>query len=195
MATKKESITDFDDLLDEISESPAESVEVSAPVETEAEIRIRELEAKLAAATSGHAEPKPFVPSSQLTPDQLKVRELEDQLARTQAGNFDNAPEAFEEADGDTITVHILVDGFTAQGRVWYRGQTIVFQRAGSAYQQTLDRNGNSWLDIVNNPQAQIKQYGHVAFGSGPWPFSDYDDSAAAKAEAARRNAAPVLQF
>jgi hypothetical protein len=32
------------------------------------------------------------------------------------------------------------------------------------------DRNGNSWLDLLGDEDAQIKRWGEVTFREGPWP-------------------------
>lgn len=33
-----------------------------------------------------------------------------------------------------------------------------------------FDRNGGSWLDLVDKPDAQIERWGEVRFAPGPWP-------------------------
>jgi hypothetical protein len=32
------------------------------------------------------------------------------------------------------------------------------------------DRNGDSWLDLLDDPEAQIARFGRVRFARGPWP-------------------------
>lgn len=34
----------------------------------------------------------------------------------------------------------------------------------------SLDRNNESWLDLLHDPEGQIKRYGHVAFAPGEAP-------------------------
>lgn len=34
----------------------------------------------------------------------------------------------------------------------------------------SMDRNGGSWLDILDNPEEQVRRYGKVRFARGPWP-------------------------
>ncbi len=32
------------------------------------------------------------------------------------------------------------------------------------------DRNGNSWVDIAGDPEAQLARWGRVRYALGPWP-------------------------
>lgn len=73
--------------------------------------------------------------------------------------------------DKEFITIHFLADGFTAIGETWYRGQEIVFEVGSEAHQATFDREGNSWLDLRHDPQAQMRRYQDHKFADGPWPF------------------------
>lgn len=34
----------------------------------------------------------------------------------------------------------------------------------------SIDRNGGSWLDILDNPEEQVRRYGKVRCARGPWP-------------------------
>ncbi|TFD74107.1 hypothetical protein E3T54_15010 [Cryobacterium sp. Sr8] len=34
----------------------------------------------------------------------------------------------------------------------------------------SVDRNGNSWLDLLGDDEAQVRRYGEVFFRPGPWP-------------------------
>lgn len=97
------------------------------------------------------------------------------------------------------LTIHFLEDGHTALGQVWYRGQELTFEVGGEAYNSTFDRDGHSWLDLLDDPREQVLRFGGQKFARGPWPFLpwgvsvDSDDQTmkdaeeAAKAEA-RRN-------
>ena len=76
------------------------------------------------------------------------------------------------EVSGDKdydILVHILEDGFTALGTVWYRGQEIGIKRGSNADQLSTDRNGHHWYD--RDPANQMEYYGKQMFGLGPWPY------------------------
>lgn len=71
---------------------------------------------------------------------------------------------------GENILIHILEDGFTALGQVWYRGQELEFTPGSPAHRDTFDRNGNTWLDLRDKDFAQVERWGNVMFRSGPWP-------------------------
>lgn len=47
-------------------------------------------------------------------------------------------------------------------------GQTITVTPSIHFFSQ--DRNGNSWLDLIDDPAAQVSRYGKVRFARGPWP-------------------------
>ncbi len=117
------------------------------------------------------------VPETQLSPEQRRIRDLENQLAQ-ERGRKD--PErVVETVDSSTaFIIHVLEDGFTALGQVWYRGQEIPFDPAKGAYLDTFDRHGWSWLSLRNDDNAQINRYGKVMFREGPWPGKSYLDVA-----------------
>lgn len=93
--------------------------------------------------------------------------------------------------DGDKILIHVREDGFTANGRVWYRGQELEFEVGSEAYKDTLDRYGRSWLSLDEN--TQYKQYGRVMFGFGPWPGGQYENQKALEAERLRGRTPPTI--
>jgi len=153
------------------------------------------------------------VPETELSPDQRRIRDLEDQLAKERGKKDPEEELEFVEPDADgNILIHFLDDGFTALGKVWYRGQELEFTPGSGAYNDTRDRNGNSWLDLAGNDMAQIHRYGRVMFRLGPWPGlklseapvefeglkgaakpTDDELAAAERAEIARNRAAPRL--
>lgn len=117
-------------------------------------------------------------PSEQEQALLARLKELENQLA-VERGRKD--PELELETppnDGETIVIHVVENGFTALGQVWYRGQELEFDPAGRAYQDTRDKLGRSWLDLDDN--AQIDRYGEVKFRRGPWSGRSYDAAAGA---------------
>lgn len=131
-------------------------------------------------------------------------------LEALRASKYGTASESEEEKkvapseEKEYITIHFLEDGHTALGFVWYRGQELTFEVGSEAHKSTFDRNGNSWLDLADNPREQVLRYGGQKFARGPWPFLpwgvavDADDQTkkdaeeAAKAEA-RRNKIAVI--
>lgn len=139
------------------------------------------------------------VSEGQLTPEQLRMRQLEDQLAQQEALKLSTREDVYDTAvaenDGDSVLIHILVDGFVACGRTWYRGQEIEFVKGGQAYEESKDRNGKSWLALAT-PEGEMEQarrYGQVMFRQGPWPGAPWSDDEAANAERRRNRAAPIM--
>jgi hypothetical protein len=149
--------------------------------------------AVLAARNAAPVEaPRPAKPAPVETPEQARIRELEHQLALQRTKEFEAAPDQEIVASGETkLTIHFLIDGFTACGRVWMRGQELEFDIPGLPFEDTKDRNGETWLAF--DDAAQMEHYGKVYFRRGPWPGSGYEDPAAGAAAHARRRAAPVL--
>jgi hypothetical protein len=157
-----------------------------------------------------------LAPGAALSADQLRIRELEHRLALAE-GKKDVVGELETAAPGpDNIVIHFLEDGLTALGQIWMRGQELEFARGGQAYQDTKDRNGWSWLSLVDDEFGQVSKWGRIMFRRGPWPGKTYRDgtyeilgqvtgggtvpaptqaelSVAEEAERARRRAAPVL--
>ena len=110
-----ENTDDVEDLLGEATEDVAETPDQK---------RIRELEAEL-------SKPAPVyvAEDEEETPDQIRIKELEDKLARRRSAEVEAAPTKYAPpAQGDSILIHVLIDGFIALGEVWYRGQELEFQ-------------------------------------------------------------------
>lgn len=194
-------LLDFDELTTpvepesevETEEAPVVQTPASPSAEEIQEERIRELERKLAAPllnpTTDSGRP---VADSELTPQQKRIRELEDQLAKRTAKELENRPEAYDSTqEGESILIHFLEDGFTSQGRIWYRGQEVEFFIGSKAYEQTKNRYGRSWLE--DTEEDQYRRYGKLYWRRGGWPGHEYTDDEAAKAERKRNRAAPVV--
>lgn len=180
----------LDELLTPAVPAPVEAVQDSSAVDTKAEGTESFEQAELAALRAelekakeeiARAQTNPTdaygkpLPEEELTPEQREIRNLQDQFARTRGKNLD-ALEEEEEFPEDGILIHILVDGFTANGKTFYRGQEVVFGER--AYEETKDRNGNSWLDLDDD--AQYDLWDDVKFRRGEWPGKKtYEDSAA----------------
>lgn len=151
-----------------------ESFEQAELAALRAELEKAKEEIALAQTNPTDAYGKPL-PEEELTPEQREIRNLQDQLARTRGKNLESLEEE-EEFPEDGILIHILVDGFTANGKTFYRGQEIVFGER--AYAETKDRNGKSWLDLDDD--AQYDLWDDVKFRKGEWPGKKtYEDSAA----------------
>jgi hypothetical protein len=74
---------------------------------------------------------------------------------------------------GDTF--HWLKSGVTflvseawGAGEISRRGMSVCLTDA--MIRANKDRNGASWLDLVDAPEAQIRRWGEVAFARGPFP-------------------------
>jgi hypothetical protein len=77
--------------------------------------------------------------------------------------------------DGDVV-VHVLVDGFTALGAVWYRGQEIGIKTGGALDKLATDTTGHRWYEMT--PEQQMARFNGVQqFGMGPWPYSEATDA------------------
>lgn len=117
--------------------------------------------------------PAPGAPTSvEETPEQREIRELKEQVQALMAGlaskTSEEAPKT-EDApeEGDTIVIHFIEDGHTAQGQVWYRGQELEFIVGSKAWNDTLDRNGDSWVLMSESDQAD--KWNAVKYRRGPW--------------------------
>lgn len=143
--------------------------------------------------------------------DDFDEDEEQELIARLEALRAKRTPVSAETLsdDAEYITIHFLADGFTALGNTWYRGQELTFEVGSEAHKQTFDRNGDSWLDMRNNPQAQLARYKDHKFAEGPWPFLPWgsildasdeqavkDSKQAAEVESRRRKIAeaPVIR-
>lgn len=79
------------------------------------------------------------------------------------------------DSDGELV-FHVLADGFTVLGAVWYRGQEIGI-RSGSTYDDlSTDKTGHRWYEMSD--EAQMDRFGQKMFGKGPWPYSSPTDAA-----------------
>jgi hypothetical protein len=173
----------------------SEDIAEEATEETPEQRRIRELEQELSLEderqlTNPTKNGRPL-PEAALTEEQKKIRELEDRLARKKGRN--DGPAAFEEAE-DGILIHFVRDGFAALGQIWYRGQEIMFDPEGDAYEATKDRRGNSWVELAGDVAAQYSRWGDEFFRAGPFiprPHENFDDEVAAE-DKRRGRAAPI---
>lgn len=124
------------------------------------------------------ADPEPLaVPAEPvLTAEQREIKNLRDQLAKM-SGKKDVLPtvdELSRPGDDGNILIHFLEDGFSALGKVWYRGQELEFEVGSQAYKDTFNRNGVSWLDFRHDEFGQVDRFGKIMFRSGPWPGKTY---------------------
>lgn len=113
-----------------------------------------------------------------LTPEQQEIQFLKEQIAQL-TGVQDVLPEVDElsnPGDENNIIIHFLEDGFSALGRVFYRGDELEFEVGSRAYQDTFDKRGKSWLQLRTDEFAQVDRWGKIMFRNGPWPGKTYRD-------------------
>lgn len=122
-----------------------------------------------------------------------QIKDLEHQLAALRTAELDKTEPvlAGPSGTGETLLIHILEDGLTAFGEVWYRGQELEFEVGSEGYAQTLDRNGNSWLDL--DDQEQMARWGLVRFRRGPWAGKPWEEGA--EQEQKRNRRVPVFRL
>lgn len=102
-------------------------------------------------------------PAAELTQEELAAREAAHQAALRTAAALDRAEVQYVPAEGETITIHFVEDGFTKFGVVWYRGQEITLGPSHPRWRDAVD-----W--IMLDDRAQMQRYGRVLFRRGPWP-------------------------
>lgn len=206
---------DFDELLAEepaavevqgtINDIPVGEPEVvDAPVLTPAQQRL--LAAREAAAAL-EAEPAPAPeeddPYEGLSEEQIaELKALEDKVVRANTQKLiaaEKGPDRFDNSrkggTGEIILFHVLIDGVNAFGNVWHRGQELEVEVGTAAYKRTLDKHGNSWLDIVGDEHAQYARWGERKFGPGefrPLPGEKFEDELVAE-DRRRRRTVPIV--
>ncbi|WNN95000.1 hypothetical protein SEA_MAGRITTE_23 [Microbacterium phage Magritte] len=214
----KDAPADFDELLAEVPDSDETADEVvagdepvqDAPVLTPAQQRLAEQRAKAAERAAAAAE-APIVTEEIPDEDQYaglsdteieELKALEDEDARVNnmkliaaersEPSFDNSRKG---GTGKTILFHVVKDGFTAFGDVWYRGQEIEIEVGTAAYKRTLDKHGKTWLDIVDDEHAQYARWGERKIAPGefrPLPGERFEDELVSL-DQRRRRTVPVV--
>lgn len=117
-------------------------------------------------------------PDYELTPEQQEIKRLRDRLAR-ETGRKDVGVQVellAKPGDEENILIHVLEDGTTVLGKVWYRGDELEFAPGSRAYKDTFNRLGQSWLDLRFDEFRQAERWGKILFRNGPWPGKTYAD-------------------
>lgn len=129
---------------------------------------LAQLRAKISGAAATPA--ATVKPEAALTPLEREIRDAEDMLAAKAAQEMSSAAPTYEAPQGgNTILIHIVNDGLPINGQMTYRGQEFEFEVGGKAYNQTLDRFGNTFLDLADDIDAQYQKWGEQKIASGPW--------------------------
>jgi len=160
------------------------------PVMTAEQQRIADLEAALLALDTEEE-------VTELTPDQIRIAELEAKLAeRVQAKTSGDAPVVYRDSagDGEKILFHFLESGISALGQVWEKGQEVEIVVGSPEYKRTLNRNGESWIDLLDDEDGQWNRWGRLMIRRGPyrWRAGEEFDLEVAKADARRQRRVPV---
>lgn len=192
----------IEDLVANVEDGPR-----TAPIPelTPAQARLaaaRAAAAELERLKSEAAKPEPddYDEFAGLTEDEIReMKALEDKLAVETAELIEKAPDRFDNSqrggNGEKILFHVVRDGFTAFGQVWLRGQEIEVEKGTPAYKRTLNANGETWLDIIDKPHAQLIKWKRHYVASGPFvpnPGEKFDD-AVAKADLRRGRSVPIV--
>lgn len=211
----KDAPADFDELLadepvaDEVvagDEPDAVEVEpeVTEAVLTPAQQLLADARARKAArAAQGQSPAAPvdrFEGLSDSEIEEIKAIEDEEARANNQALSLsEKAPTQFDNSrkggTGEKILFHVLKDGFTAFGDVWYRGQEIEVEVGTAAYKRTLDKHGNSWLDLVDDEHAQYDRWRERRIAPGefrPLPGEKFEDELVSE-DKRRKRTVPIV--
>lgn len=176
MPAKKETVPELDDILAEMKaeEKPKSPTEEK----TRLNVRIAELEQLL----QEEVEPK------KISPEELRVHELEGLLMQKQAIAAITAGSYEELTDGDKFLMHVLEPNTNIAGHIWNRGDELLFTVGDSVWNEQFDRNGDTWIKLVFDEEAQIAKFGSVRYLPGPWtgPTQVKIPRGATAAEAAR---------
>lgn len=103
-------------------------------------------------------------------------------------------PSSEKHAAGEVVEFYVSEDGFGGWGQTWYRGQEILVEVGTQQWEDTLDRNGVSYLELLYDESKQINRWGSVKIRPGRWPGEPFSNSQAAAAEKKRNRQAPVLR-
>lgn len=106
-------------------------------------------------------------PASPATPEDAKAVEQGKAQAEADKVASDSQPSATSD---EVHVIHVVEDGFTALGKVWYRGEEIRVAEGSDEWRQITDTKGKTFYDLADDEAEQIARYGKVLFRSGPWP-------------------------
>lgn len=113
----------------------------------------------------------------ELTAEQKEILRLKQQIALLSGQDvLPDVEELKQPGDASNILIHFLEDGFSALGRVFYRGEELEFEVGSRAYEDTFNKRGESWLDYRNDEFGQVDRWGKIFFRNGPWPGKTYRD-------------------
>lgn len=117
----------------------------------------------MGAALPTAGEPMRPRPAAELTPAERAERERRHAEAVAAAARFENQPQQFVPAEGESVLIHFVADGLTAFGQVWYTGQELSIGPDHPRWTEAL-----GWITL--NRWQQIERWGQQKFDFGPWP-------------------------
>ena len=127
---------------------------------------------------------KPVAPKSTVSIANPKPEAAQASVARAlKASNSPSQPPtaAFQESPGesiqgtisepstaapDTVLIHFVRDGVSAFGYSWSVGQELELVKGSPEFAETLDRNGDSWMEMTEEDQLSV--FGNVRHRPGP---------------------------
>jgi hypothetical protein len=114
------------------------------------------------AAAGTPADPRPK-PEALLTPEERAERQRLHLLA-VQAGSRDPGV-SYERASAtrETVLLHLVEDGLTAFGQVWFRGQELEVEVDGPRWEEA-----RKW--VLLDDRQQMERWKRIMFRRGPWP-------------------------
>jgi hypothetical protein len=106
-----------------------------------------------------------LVVAQQLSPEELLSKEQAHKIAVAMGNGNPVLAYASGQAPPNVqpVVIHLLIDGFTAFGNVWYRGQEMELWPGHPRWSEA-----QSWITL--DTAGQYARFGRQVFGNGPWP-------------------------
>jgi hypothetical protein len=101
--------------------------------------------------------------ASELTDQERAARDVQHAEALRAVRELDAMPTQYVPAEGESVLIHFITDGFTFAGQVWYRGQEIAIGPDHPRWPAARE-----WITL--DRFAQLERYGKQFFDRGPWP-------------------------
>lgn len=106
--------------------------------------------------------------NAQIAADEAAEAARREQLAVERAAHIPTPkPIKFDE------TIHFLVDGVTAFGRVFYKGEEVRIVEGTREYSLAFNIYGE--FIFGKTPEEQIARWGVQRYGKGSWPYGGYE--------------------
>lgn len=116
--------------------------------------------AKKAAAPKAEPVEVVEVPVEPTAPEPVEVATVEAEVTEV--------PTKADEA-GEVRDIYILQDSQIINGAIYRKGQKITYTVGDKFYNSQTDRNGDNWLDLVRDPEAQYAYFGRLVVEADHW--------------------------